>query len=708
MDTTTIKKPAIELESRVMGVFAEQEFVQLTDQEKFYTYHLSKAAWEGSKICYFQKSWESPPFFHIIQHIFSHPISQYKKNVLDAGLSEDDWNKFAVYCANFLQNTGNYKNFGDTKFVPELSEETFFKIIQCSDSYKNEENRNHINSLWNRIKVFIFSFEKPYDTLGITPNGLTGYYSSDILKHELEIVDKFLTIINLSHLNTRIGKVKEKEYIVFVASVNLREKQTHIYEENRIHIVYGDYSPLLRRVSYHLEKAGGFSANKNQKKMHQNYVRHFNTGDIEIHKESQRDWVKDVGPIIECNFGFIETYEDPLGVRAEFEGFVAVVNKRQSLQTSAVVERADKFLSKSPWPKEFEKDKFLKPDFTSLAVVAFGSSGTPLGINIPNYDDIRQEDGFKNVYLGNCIAKPKSINYIESSSAENLMKFYEPCIFHKIIFHELLGHGCGKLFCEDSQGVKNFDPNIINPLTGKPIESWYKSNETWTSVFGKWNNPYEECRADSVALYFSCFPESTEVLQPEFKDDWKNLMDACFTEFISAGIGSLEFYDLENKRFSQAHVNGRFVILQVLLEGGNDFIKIEIVKNDEGKDWISVKIDKSQFLTTGFNAIKNFLLKLNVYKATADKVNGIKMFEDYSQPSSFFLELRKIIIANKKPRRMEVQGNILKDGEKLVYSTYPETYEGILDSFKQRFSSIDNEMFNLWEEGNEFLKPFTK
>ncbi len=67
------------------------------------------------------------------------------------------------------------------------------------------------------------------------------------------------------------------------------------------------------------------------------YIESFQTGSIEAHKDSQRAWVKDIGPVVETNMGWIENYIDPENARSYYSGLVAIVDKEKSAKFKQLV-----------------------------------------------------------------------------------------------------------------------------------------------------------------------------------------------------------------------------------------------------------------------------------------------------------------------------------------------------------------------------------
>ena len=130
-------------------------------------------------------------------------------------------------------------------------------------------------------------------------------------------------------------------------------------------------------------------------------------------------------------------------------------------------------------------------------------------------DEIRQSEGFKNVNLGNIVSalkKPSNkTNYVSKGDHELIHEWELKSYEVQVAFHELTGHGSGKLFTRNKNGTFNFDETVKNPLTGKPVEKFYDVGETYNSKFTTIGTSYEECRAEAVAIYLSTFEKAVNI-----------------------------------------------------------------------------------------------------------------------------------------------------------------------------------------------------
>ncbi|KAL1306715.1 hypothetical protein AAFC00_005382 [Neodothiora populina] len=699
MDARTRSQYLADDPPTIVCLTIKDHFEALNEQEKKYSAAISKACFAGTRVVLRSISPESEDLYDFIIALHKSCGGDYTKVKASTGLSDHDMKDYLSYASQFLGNAGNYKSFGDSKFIPRIDATKFTKLAKFSpEAAKIHEQFK--DALYETSKAGLMH-------LGYPPTHLTNYYpdSPDITKEEIEAVSEFLKEKKVLPENTRLRKLASGDYELLISSAQNdpakanrdAEESSFVLESGpvkgkKLSLRFGDHAKEMSTIVTALKEAKENSANDHQRSMHEEYVKSFESGSMAAHVQSQRHWIKDKGPMVESNIGFIETYRDPAGLRGEWEGFVAMVNKERTRTFGELVESAQKQIPKLPWPAEFEKDHFMSPDFTSLEVLSFAGSGIPAGINIPNYDSIRQSEGFKNVSLGNVLsAKPpnEKVPFIKDADLDLYNRYSTQAFEVQVGLHELLGHGCGKLLQETEPGVYNFDIENppMNPITGDKITSWYKPGETWGTVFGGLGPSYEECRAECVAM--SLCPDWSILKifgfgngEEDINGEAGDILYVAYLSMARAGVAALQFYDVASSKWGQAHCQARYAILRIFLTAGSDVCSLDYEKADLSD--LTVKIDRSKIISHLKPKVDEFLQKLNVYKATASN-EGKTMYQDITSVDDFFAsKVRPAVLAAAQPRKVFVQANTVVADGKVVLKEYEPTAEGMIQSYVDR------------------------
>ncbi|KAI4681754.1 uncharacterized protein J4E84_007349 [Alternaria hordeiaustralica] len=668
-------------------------FDRLPHRNKLYAHHLGKAAWSGARIILRQTSSESEPIFDLIISLYNACEGKWEKLVGEGVISEDDLASFFGYAGLFLYNLGNFYGEGGQKFVPGLSREGLEKLVR----YTTDEH-----SLVHTLVEGMIG-APPYRTGYPSDTTVSNYYPGErITRDEITAIAKSLEKHGIEPENTRVRKTAnggEPIYELLQASSEMDMSQSMsegFVAGTNIRIVRGDHATEMAAICAHLEDALDWVENPRQTQMLNYYIESFRTGSLSAYRESQKVWVKDISPSIDHILGFVESYRDPHGHRAEWEGVVCVADPDETRKMNAFVENAAKFSALLPWATEenkgkgpFEKNLLDIPDFAIIHALTVCCPYVWEASNLPNYNDIREEYGSKNTLITNRMSANRksggASKYLLPEDTELYKENMHTVRFVATVIHELLGHGTGKLLSETEPGKFNFDATHPpqSPLTGKTIESWYLPGQTYSSKFEDIAQTVEECRAILMSAYLV---DNKEILEIFGYNDKSTLTadDLIYISYLHLGIEgirSLEHYNPGDKAWSQAHSQGYFAIFKHLLLEGNGVLTVQW---DAKTSHLSVKADRSKILSDGKPALGRMMCRLHVWRCTADAKACREFYEPLTSVEGEYAEWRSVVISTPEPRWKFVQANtFLMDGEVTV-KEYEESDKGIIQSWVER------------------------
>lgn len=550
-------------------------FKDLSLNQKKMLYYLSEAALAGRDIIWDQNGKYNLEIRRMLEGVYKN----YKGD-----RNSKEFKAFEKYLKQVWFGNGIHHHYSNDKFVPEFTEA--FLREQAGQNSKAQDGTDLVEILFNpdlfAKKVNLDSSQDVVATSAV--NFYEGVTQPEVEAYFSQVKNPDDPTPISYGLNSRVikenGKVTEQHY--------------HLD---------GLYGPAIAKIIYWLDMAKGVAENDAQKEYITKLIDYYITGDLKLFDEYSILWAEDTKSKVDFVNGFIENYNDPLGMTGSWESYVNFRNDESTKRTETISKNAQWFEDRAPINPEYRKPevKGVSAKVINAAILAGDAyPATAIGINLPNADWIRAAHGSKSVTLENITeayalaSRGNGFNeefVIDQPTIDLMDKYlYITDMLHTDL-HECLGHGSGRL----RQGT---DPDAL------------KEN----------GSTLEEARADLFALYYLADPKLIELGildNPEaYKAEYyKYLLNGLMTQLNRIEPG---------KDIEEAHMRNRQLISKWVLEKGKKDKVVELVKKN-GKTF--VKINDYQKLRELFGKLLN---EIQTIKSEGNYAAGNKLVKDYA------------------------------------------------------------------------------
>ncbi|HLF11154.1 MAG TPA: dihydrofolate reductase, partial [Gammaproteobacteria bacterium] len=413
------------------------EFEALDLKTKELLYYLYEAALSGREIIYDQKYRYNLAIKRTLEEIVKHYPGDRETAEFKALLT---------HLKRIWFSNGIHHHYANDKFDPGFDFATFEQFVKSTPGRFPVREGQSLDELLAELRPVMF--DPSVDARLVSKSG-----SADVLASSAVNYYRGLTQPEVEAFYAARQTPGDPSPISHGLNSQLAKRDGVPVE--RVWKVGGLYTQALERVVFWLERAVTVAENDAQRDALEKLIRYYQSGDLEDWDEYNVAWVKDSDSVVDVINGFIEVYEDPLGLRGAFESVVAFRDPEATRRIDALAREAQWFEDHSPI-----LDRHKKENVTGIVgkvitvVIESGDAAptTPVGINLPNADWIRKQHGSKSVSLANIVAAYDLVRggaerefAWDAAEVERGERYGELASAVFTDMHEVIGHASGQL-----------------------------------------------------------------------------------------------------------------------------------------------------------------------------------------------------------------------------------------------------------------------